>query len=278
MINWSAIDRRSLAGRLLRLPVRALPARSVMRVRQGPARGMKWIAGSSVHGCWLGTYEFEKQKSLERFIRAGMTIYDIGAQAGFYTLFFSRLAGDRGKVFAFEPCAYEARFLIDHVRLNQLDNVRVVQAAVWEKRELLPMSSDRGMCENRLGDYPGATLIVPTISLDSSGLPVPDLIKIDVEGAEAAVLRGSQRTLRARPGRCSSSRYTGTNSARRAPSYSETPATVSMTWMASVSAVLHRSTKSMRCPPRPIPRRNLPPSASHVTLPEIWSAPRGRLA
>jgi FkbM family methyltransferase len=196
MINWSAIDRRSLAGRLLRLPVRALPARSVMRVRQGPARGMKWIAGSSVHGCWLGTYEFEKQKSLERFIRPGMTIYDIGAQAGFYTLFFSRLAGGRGKVFAFEPCAYEARFLIDHVRLNHLDNVRVVQAAVSETRELLPMSSDRGMCENRLGGDSGATLMVPTISLDSSGLPVPDLIKMDVEGAEAAVLRGAHRTLR----------------------------------------------------------------------------------
>jgi FkbM family methyltransferase len=171
-----------------------------MRVRQGPARGMKWIAGSAVHGCWLGTYEFEKQKSLERFIRPGMTIYDIGAQAGFYTLFFSRLAGDRGKVFAFEPCAYEACFLIDHVRLNHLDNVRVVQAPVCETRELLPMSSDRGTCENRLVDNPGATLMVPTISLDGSGLPVPDLIKMDVEGAEAAVLRGAQRTLReARP-------------------------------------------------------------------------------
>jgi FkbM family methyltransferase len=200
MINWSAIDHRSLAGRLLRLPVRALPARCVMRVRQGPARGMKWIAGSAVHGCWLGTYEFEKQKSLERFIRPGMTVYDIGAQAGFYTLFFSRLAGDRGKVFAFEPCAYEARFLIDHVRLNHLDNVRVVQAEVCETRELLPMSSDRGTCENRLVDNPGATLMVPTLSLDSSGLPVPDLIKMDVEGAEAAVLRGAQRTLHeARP-------------------------------------------------------------------------------
>jgi FkbM family methyltransferase len=200
MIDWSAIDRRSLAGRLLRLPVRALPARSVMRVRRGPARGMKWIAGSSVHGCWLGTYELEKQKSLERFIRPGMTIYDIGAQAGFYTLFFSRLAGDRGKVYAFEPCSYEARFLIDHVRLNHLDNVRVVQAAVSEKRELLPMSSDRGMCENRLGDDPDTTLMVPTISLDDSGLPAPDLIKMDVEGAEAAVLLGAQGTMReARP-------------------------------------------------------------------------------
>ena len=113
---------------------------------------------------------------------------------------FSRLAGDRGKVFAFEPCAYKARFLIDQVRLNHFHNVRVVQAAVCEMRELLPMSSDRGMCENRLSDDPGATRIVPTISLDSSGLPVPDLIKMDVEAAEAAVLRGAHETPReARP-------------------------------------------------------------------------------
>ena len=102
-----------------------------------------------------------------------------------------------GKVFAFEPCAYKAHFLIDHVRLNHLDNVRAVQAAACEMRELLPISSDHRMCENRLSDDPAATLMVPTISLDSSGLPPPDLIKMDVEGADAAVLRGAHRTLRA---------------------------------------------------------------------------------
>src|SRR4051794_37935389 len=126
MINWSAIEPRSFVGRLVRVPAHAIPARTVMRIRRGPARGMKWIAGSSIHGCWLGTYELEKQQVLERFVRPGMTVYDIGANAGFYTLFFSSLVGDTGRVFAFEPCPYAARFLIDHVQMNGLSNVRVI--------------------------------------------------------------------------------------------------------------------------------------------------------
>jgi FkbM family methyltransferase len=200
MINWSAIDRRSLAGRLIRLPARALSARTVMRVRRGPARGMKWIAGSATHGCWLGTYELDKQLVIERFVRPGMTIYDVGAQAGFYTIFFSRFVGESGRVFAFEPCPYEARFLLDHVRMNRLANVRVIQVAVPGHTGLIGMSTDRGTCQNQICNDPDPPLRVPSIDLDSSGLPVPDLIKMDVEGAESAVLRGARRMLReARP-------------------------------------------------------------------------------
>ena len=200
MINWSAIDHRSLAGRLMRLPARTLSARTVMRIRRGPARGMTWIAGSATHGCWLGTYELDKQLALQRFVRPGMTIYDIGAQAGFYTLFFSRLVGESGRVFAFEPCPYEARFLLDHVRMNRLANVRAIQAAVAAQTGLIGMSTDRGTCQNQICDDPGAALMVASLKLDSSGLPVPHLIKMDVEGAESAVLSGAWSTLReARP-------------------------------------------------------------------------------
>jgi hypothetical protein len=48
-----------------------------MRIRRGPAKGMKWIASSSVHGCWLGTYELKKRERLEHFLRPGMTVYNI---------------------------------------------------------------------------------------------------------------------------------------------------------------------------------------------------------
>lgn len=182
------------------LPARALSARTVMRIRRGPARGMKWIAGSATHGCWLGTYELDKQLVIERFVRPGMTIYDIGAQAGFYTLLFSRLVGESGRVFAFEPCPYEGRYLLDHVRMNSLANVRAIQAAVAEQMGLIGMTTDRGTCQNQICDDRDAALMVPSLNLDNSGLPAPDLIKMDVEGAESAVLSGARSTLRkARP-------------------------------------------------------------------------------
>jgi FkbM family methyltransferase len=131
-------------------------------------------------------------------VRPGLTVYDIGANAGFYTLFFSSLVGDSGGVFAFEPCPYVARFLVDHVQMNRLSNVRIIQAAVSQKAELMGMSFDRGMSQNQLCS--NSTLMVPTISLDTVGLPAPSLIKIDVEGAESAVLDGALRILQeARP-------------------------------------------------------------------------------
>jgi len=196
LVNWSAIDAQSLVGGIVRLPARLLPAATILHIRRGPARGMKWITGSSVHGCWLGTYEPEKQKALLRFVKPGMVVYDIGAQAGFYTMFFSRLVGETGRVFAFEPCPYGTRFLVDHVRVNRLANVSVLQVAVSERTGLIGMTIDHGIMENKIHDSSDSILMVAAVTIDDSGLPVPDLIKLDVEGAESAVLKGAQRILR----------------------------------------------------------------------------------
>ncbi|MGH7934660.1 MAG: FkbM family methyltransferase [Candidatus Binataceae bacterium] len=196
--NWSKIDSGSMRGRLLRIPLRLLPPASIMKIRRGPARGLRWIAGSANHGCWLGTYELDKQAAIARFIRPGMTVYDVGAQAGFYTLTFSRLVGGNGRVIAFEPCPNEARHLLDHVRMNALANVTVIEAAVSDRAGLAGFSFDRPRTENALCETAGAQLQVPTVTLDHvcAGMPAPDLVKIDVEGAEAAVLAGGSQTLR----------------------------------------------------------------------------------
>lgn len=194
-INWSSLDRRSVAGRLLRLPLRFLPREALIAIRRGPCKGLKWIVGNANHGCWLGTYELEKQHALQRFIGSGMTIYDIGAQAGFYTLFFSRLTGPTGAVFAFEPCPYEARYLLDHLKLNGLTNVKVLLAAVADQTGLSELTVDSGRTQNSLCAGRGP-LTVATQKLDDLSMSAPDLIKIDVEGAEARVLCGAERILR----------------------------------------------------------------------------------
>jgi FkbM family methyltransferase len=170
-----------------------------MTIRRGPASGMKWIAGSSTHGCWLGTYELDKQKALARIVRPGMTVFDIGAQAGFYTLFFSRLVGGSGKVYAFEPFAENVQSLLGHIRINALRNVQVIQVALAACSGLAGFTLDRGNCQNALTDTRAATLVMPTLSLDEAveryGLAPPALIKMDVEGAEGALLQGARRTL-----------------------------------------------------------------------------------
>ena len=63
---------------------------------------MRSIIGAGIHQCWLGTYEAEKQRAIAKLVRPGMTLYDVGAHSGFYTLLFSRLTGTRGMVYSLD--------------------------------------------------------------------------------------------------------------------------------------------------------------------------------
>jgi len=197
-LNYSAIDRTTLSGKLLRLPLRLLPNGMLVRIQRGRAKGLKWIVGSSTHGCWLGTYELEKQRALERFVKPGMVVYDVGAQAGFFTLIFSRLVRE-GQVIAFEPLPENLDNLLFHIGENELANVQVVAAALNDSSALGRMTTHSGRTENRLDASSGSPLIVPTLSLDDAvekfGIMPPHLIKMDVEGAESAILNGGRRVL-----------------------------------------------------------------------------------
>ncbi len=74
---------------LLRAPLALIPKSAVVTVRSGINRGRKWIVGSNTHGCWLGHYERQKQELIGRLVKPGMTVFDVGANAGFYTLALS---------------------------------------------------------------------------------------------------------------------------------------------------------------------------------------------
>jgi FkbM family methyltransferase len=193
--NWSGIDRYSPLGRALRAPLRLIPPSITIKIRRGPAEGLRWIVGSADHGCWLGTYELAKQNVLLRFAAAGMTVFDLGAQAGFYTLLFSSVVGPQGKVFAFEPCPLESQNLLRHIQLNRLSNVTVLTVALAAQNGFGRFSIDTGQTQNSLCAEAKSPLLVPTISLDQLDLPPPDLIKLDIEGGESDALLGAQRIL-----------------------------------------------------------------------------------
>src|SRR5436853_6940153 len=102
-VNFSKVGRGSIVGRMGRAALGLVPKRAVGPILQGELKGCKWVVGSSIHGCWLGSFEFEKQQLFRQYVKPGMTVYDIGANVGFYTLLSSRLAGSEGAVYSFEP-------------------------------------------------------------------------------------------------------------------------------------------------------------------------------
>jgi FkbM family methyltransferase len=129
-----------------------------------------------------------------------MTVYDLGAHVGFYTLLFSRLVGPAGVVHAFEPVPRNISYLNRHVRLNGATNVRVQELAVTRQTGTVAFDSSSGVSTGRVVPCtaPEASRI-SAVSLDdfvyARGHETPDLIKMDVEGGEVDVLAGMPRLL-----------------------------------------------------------------------------------
>lgn len=195
-MNFSAVP-NNIAGKLLRSILRIIPAKSQVRILQGRLKGQKWIVGSGVHGCWLGSYEFEKQQLFEKTIQDGKVIYDLGANVGFYTLLSSVIVGSKGKVIAFEPLPRNLEYLRQHMIINRVDNVTIKDAAVSDTTGLItfdigPHSSMGKIAEN--GTLKVKTVVLDTL-VDKGEIPPPDYMKIDIEGAEFLALQGARRML-----------------------------------------------------------------------------------
>lgn len=198
MANLSGIPRETLVGKLLRAPFRLIPRTTVLRILQGPLRGKKWIVGSGAHGCWLGSYEHDKQKLFEKTVKSGDVVYDVGANAGFYTLLASVLVGEEGFVYAFEPLPGNIRNVRRHLEINHAKNCLLIEVAVSKSdgESMFDPSADR--CTAHLSSL--GSIRVRTVALDSlvSGRAIrpPNFMKIDIEGAELDCLQGCANTIR----------------------------------------------------------------------------------
>jgi len=149
-----------------------------------------------------GDYEPVETALFQRELTPGSVVFDIGAHVGYFSILFSRLVGESGRVFAFEPDPINFSLLQRNLASNACHNVTVRQAAVSDRTgpaELFRCPFNSGM--NRLygsvicsSDH----VAVNTVALDALAeeLPTPDWIKLDVEGYELRALSGMRNLLR----------------------------------------------------------------------------------
>jgi FkbM family methyltransferase len=174
--------------------------------------------------CWLHPRFLAESLDLEpkvqavfrERIRPGDTVIDIGAYVGTHTLLASHLAGPNGHVFAFEPSPINFRYLAYHCLKNAPARAHAFRCLVSDRADArVPFlllnsgdSSTNSMTFNQLESSTAVSSPTETIEVESVTLDgfcaerqlKPSFIKIDVEGAEFQVLKGSERILReARP-------------------------------------------------------------------------------
>jgi len=199
MFNISKSDFRSPRGKLLRFPLKLIPEKTVLPILQGPLKGKKWIKGSSINGCWLGTYELDKQVLFSKYVKPGTIVFDVGANVGLYSLLASVFAGENGKVFSFEPLPENIYYLKKHIGLNNLKNVKVIEKAVSDKVSTVRFNFGDNRSSGHISN--DGEIEVVTINLDEfikEGNPLPDLIKMDIEGAEYEALLGAKELLKSK--------------------------------------------------------------------------------
>lgn len=201
---------KQLANRFLSVGIvdRLRPSR-VVTIRDGVGAGLKFDTSRASGDYGSGLNELPVQQAFATHLKPGDVFYDVGANAGFFTMIGARLVGAKGQTYAFEPVPQNAAVVRHNAEINGFSHVHVIEKAVASesgKGQLLLTRHPGGATLITDHRPPDATEVVSTemVSLDDlvakKEIPPPSMAKIDVEGAEMGVLLGMEQILQtARP-------------------------------------------------------------------------------
>ena len=149
---------------------------------------------------YLGSYESRDTRFMLRVVKSGWVVCDIGANLGWYALLAARAMAPTGRVYAFEPVEEEFVRFRRNVALNHFDNIVPHQLAMSDAQGEAWLTETRNAGTTRLATaHDGRHRRIPTTTLDTFARQVPlerlDLIKVDIEGAEARFLSGAHASL-----------------------------------------------------------------------------------
>lgn len=153
-----------------------------------------------------GGFETAEISSAIELASPGTTAFDVGANVGIYSVAIARAVGSHGLVVAIEPDTANVSRLRENLALNSIANVQVVEAVAGDREEVVELQIADDPAYNSVMGIEGnhvsvGTRAVRSVTLDrlweDLGRPAVSFVKIDVEGAEASVLRGARAMLAA---------------------------------------------------------------------------------
>jgi FkbM family methyltransferase len=170
--------------------------------------GAWWLAEESALDEKLiheGAFEPNELQFVGRFLQPGMTVLDVGAHHGLYTLLASKRVGSSGKVIAFEPSPRERQRLMRHIHLNRCRNVTVMPFALADSSgtaDLFVVSKFEDWCnslrppavKHSISKIRAEMKRVDDVLADLGVMHV-DFIKADIEGAELSFFKGAMPIL-----------------------------------------------------------------------------------
>jgi FkbM family methyltransferase len=153
-----------------------------------------------------GSWEPHTTRLFKRFVRPGMTVADVGANVGYFTMLAAALVGSAGRVYAFDPNPENCRLIALSINRSAIDTIHLLPVALGASNGYAYFTSAIGSNGGILGDDPSFLLdgrgsVVPMLRLDALlDDDHLDLLKVDVEGAEHLVVQGALSIVeRARP-------------------------------------------------------------------------------
>ncbi|MCK4735830.1 MAG: FkbM family methyltransferase [Methanophagales archaeon] len=139
-------------------------------------------------------------EKFETYAKKSEVVCDLGAHVGYYTLLASKAVGKCGKVYAFEPLPWNIIYLKKHIELNNISNVCIFDCAVSNVTGKISFTNGDNKVSNTIGKnspmfQSGKLIEVNSVTLDDllekDDIMVPQLIKMDIEGAEYDALTKS---------------------------------------------------------------------------------------
>lgn len=157
----------------------------------------------------LGCFEPETVRCYSRLIKRGDTVLDVGANIGAHTLPIARLVGEAGRVVAFEPTDYAFGKLVKHVEANPAlgERIKCMQMMLVDKADGFappplysswPLAAEAGAHAEHQGKLmacTGATASTLDLVIEALALDRVDCIKLDIDGFESQMLRGSSKSV-----------------------------------------------------------------------------------